>query len=410
MQVIQLVLWIVDSGFSKNMTSNLQLLRNFDKKLMGTVRFENDHFTAITGYGDYIQGNLTIRHVYYIEGLEDDDLLIGSHDSNLYTISIYEMAASSPVCLMSRATSIKSWLWHHRLYHFNFGTINQLTSQDLVDGLPKFKYNKDHLCSACEQEFDGNVFYNPPETPMFKEAESSSTFHDPSNMHEFHQKHHSSDRWTKNHLIEQVIDDPSRPGVMLIEEAHLEAFNFWEISYSVGRLKRKSVQPCQLRKLIFHMAQQVITAAQLVLRYHTIGRRNNYMVLQSIPCSTECKIVGQILLDHLLSYALTATADVPTVYLQQFWRRVSKVPVETLENLFVAPVNIETIEAFMNRVAYQVSLIKIDEDYHSIKDDTPLVSMYTIGNVLVRGMLIPDAFLTKESRATLRSMRRCLCL
>ncbi|GJU97095.1 integrase, catalytic region, zinc finger, CCHC-type containing protein [Tanacetum coccineum] len=104
---------------------------------MGTVRFGNDHFAAITGYGDY--------------NLEGDDLLTGSRDLNLYTISISEIAASSPVCLMSRATSIKSWLWHRRLSHLNFGTINQLTSTDLVDGLSKFKYNKDHLCSACEQ-------------------------------------------------------------------------------------------------------------------------------------------------------------------------------------------------------------------------------------------------------------------
>ncbi|GKE04543.1 retrovirus-related pol polyprotein from transposon TNT 1-94 [Tanacetum coccineum] len=179
-KVIQLVLWIVDSGCSKHMTGNLQLLRNFVEKFMGTVRFGNDHFAAITGYGDYVQGNLTICHVYYVEGLghnlfsvgqfcdgdlevafrsntcyvrnlEGDDLLTGSRDSNLYTISISEMAASSPVCLMSRATSTKSWLWHRRLSHLNFGTINQLTSHDLVDGLLKFKYNKNHLCSACEQ-------------------------------------------------------------------------------------------------------------------------------------------------------------------------------------------------------------------------------------------------------------------
>ncbi|GKC72345.1 hypothetical protein Tco_1118228 [Tanacetum coccineum] len=76
---------------------------------------------------------------------------------------------------------------------------------------------------------------------------------------------------------------------------------------------------------MFHMAQQVIPAAQLVPRVHTTGRCNNYAV-QSITCSLECKIVGQILLDHPLNYALTATADVPVVYLQQFWRMVSKVP------------------------------------------------------------------------------------
>ncbi|GJZ07538.1 hypothetical protein Tco_0541331 [Tanacetum coccineum] len=56
-----------------------------------------------------------------------------------------------------------------------------------------------------------------------------------------------------------------------------------------------------------------------------IGRCNNYVVLQSIPCSPECKIVGQILLDHPLSYALTATVEVLIVYLQQFWKTVSKV-------------------------------------------------------------------------------------
>ncbi|GKB57150.1 hypothetical protein Tco_0913336 [Tanacetum coccineum] len=45
-----------------------------------------------------------------------------------------------------------------------------------------------------------------------------------------------------------------------------------------------------------------------------------------IPCSPECKIVGQILIDHPLSYALIATVDVPSVYLQHFWKTVSKVP------------------------------------------------------------------------------------
>ncbi|GJX09690.1 retrovirus-related pol polyprotein from transposon TNT 1-94 [Tanacetum coccineum] len=78
---------------------------------------------------------------------------VTSHESNLYTISISEMTTSSPVCLMSRATSTKSWLWHRRLSHLNFGTVNQLTSKDLVDGLLKFKYNKYHVLSACEQEF-----------------------------------------------------------------------------------------------------------------------------------------------------------------------------------------------------------------------------------------------------------------
>ncbi|GKE24820.1 integrase, catalytic region, zinc finger, CCHC-type containing protein, partial [Tanacetum coccineum] len=192
--VVQIVLWVVDSGCSKHMTGDRSLLRNFIEKFMGTVRFGNDNFAAITGYGDYIHGNITICHVYYVEGLghnlfsvgqfcdgdlevafrsntcyvrnlEGDDLLTGGRDSNLYTISISDMAASSPVCLMSKATSTKSWLWHRRLSHLNFGTINDLTRLDLVDGLPKFKYGKDHLCSACERGKSKKASHPPKLVP-----------------------------------------------------------------------------------------------------------------------------------------------------------------------------------------------------------------------------------------------------
>ncbi|GKB11709.1 integrase, catalytic region, zinc finger, CCHC-type containing protein [Tanacetum coccineum] len=104
---------------------------------MGTVLFGNDNFAAITGYGDYIQGNITIFHVYYVEG---DDLLTGGRESNLYTISISDMAASSPVCLMSKSTSTNH-------------------------GLPKFKYGKDHLCSACERGKSKKASHPPKLVP-----------------------------------------------------------------------------------------------------------------------------------------------------------------------------------------------------------------------------------------------------
>ncbi|GKB81384.1 hypothetical protein Tco_0948279, partial [Tanacetum coccineum] len=272
------------------------------------------------------------------------------------------------------------------------------------------------------------------------------------------------------------------------------------------------------------MDQQIIPAAQLVPKFQGIRRCSNYAMLQSIPCSPECKIVGQILLDHPLIYALTATVDVPVVYLQKFWKTVSKVPdtkdtirfkldtqgivytvdmfrhtlqlpMENPDNPFVATVNIEIIESFMHTVSYQgvvdkvsafytkflaqqwqtmfkvfnrylttktsghdqtkinilqlfhavvnrtnvdyaallwwdfmncvsqkkdviqyphfIKLIiadlmkkfpsippRLEEDYHSIKDDIMLVSVYTMRNVTVRGFLIPNAFLTKEICAT----------
>nr|GEX68328.1 integrase, catalytic region, zinc finger, CCHC-type, peptidase aspartic, catalytic [Tanacetum cinerariifolium] len=907
-----LVLWIVDSECSKHMTGNLQLLRNFVKKFMGTVRFGNDHFAAITAYGDYVQGNLMIGHVYYVEGLghnlflvgqfcdgdlevafrsntcyvrnlKGDDLLTGSRDSNLYTISIFKMTASSPVCLMSKATSTKSWLWHCRLSHLNFviiddyswytwvyflrtkdeapdmiiNFVNQVqrnlkaqiltiqtdngtefkndklwafysklgivyktsiaqtpqqngvverqnrtlveaarpilisskaqefmkmkpkadigifigyfgsslglriynrrtkkitetihvkfdkltamaskcnnlqpetncsnfqdsskdsqsvpsksdldnlfgplyeeyyaTSSQEVSGnsaantldnentsssssivikqddapqivssseeqvatkpnSPVLNANADEFVQEDVVDFDRNMFHNPPQTHVFEVADS--TYQDPSNMYEFHQKHCTTDKWTKNHPIEEVIGDPLKSvmtrkrlqtdaevlkqiwknktdakNTVIRNKSRLvakgygqeEGIDFEESFAPVARLEAVRIfvayaahknfpiyqmdvktaflngplkeevfvrqpdgfvdldfpnhiyhlkkalyglkqaqrawydklslfliliehhfikdlpkkhgmekydtittpmatnnldanlqgtpvdqslwyskdsgfelneyadadhawcndgckstsggiqflgdklvswsskkQDCTamssaeaeyehvekgtielyfigteyqlvdlftkalpkkrfeflVHKIVFHMAQHVIPAAQFVPKYQPIERCNNYFVLQSIPCSPECKIIGKILLDHPFSYALTDIVDVPVVHLQQFWRTVSKVPgpeetiklmlntqefvytgdtfrdilhlpVETPDNPFVAPVNIKTIKAFMNKVGYQGVVDKmkkfpeipqrIEEDYHSIKDDISLETVF----------------------------------
>ncbi|GKG33931.1 hypothetical protein Tco_0434090, partial [Tanacetum coccineum] len=137
---------------------------------------------------------------------------------------------------------------------------------------------------------------------------------------------------------------------------------------------------------VFIMAQQpqqqVIPADQLVTKYQRIGRCNNFAILQNIPCSEECKIVGILLVDHALSHALTATANVPVVYLQRFWKTVSKVPntkdtirftieketltytvdmfwdtlklpVETPENPFIVPIDLKYIPRFLRIISYK---------------------------------------------------------
>ncbi|GJS62505.1 retrovirus-related pol polyprotein from transposon TNT 1-94 [Tanacetum coccineum] len=141
--VLQIVLWYLDSGCSKHMTGDRSQLRNFVNKFIGTVRFGNDHFGAIMGYGDYVIGDSVISRVYYVEGLGhnlffvrqfyDSDLEVafrkhscyvrdtdgvelikGSRGSNLYTISVEDMMKSSPICLLSKASKNKSWLWHRQ--------------------------------------------------------------------------------------------------------------------------------------------------------------------------------------------------------------------------------------------------------------------------------------------------------
>nr|GFA61342.1 integrase, catalytic region, zinc finger, CCHC-type, peptidase aspartic, catalytic [Tanacetum cinerariifolium] len=67
--IVQICLWIIDSGCSKHMTGNHALLTNFVEKFLGTVRFGNNDFSVIAGYGDVVIGSMSIKKVYYVEGL-----------------------------------------------------------------------------------------------------------------------------------------------------------------------------------------------------------------------------------------------------------------------------------------------------------------------------------------------------
>ncbi|GJZ00001.1 retrovirus-related pol polyprotein from transposon TNT 1-94 [Tanacetum coccineum] len=88
------------------------------------------------------------KNTCFIHNLEGVDLLSGSQDTNLYTISLDDMLKKSSICLLSKASKTKSWLWHHRLSHLNFGTLNKLAKYGLARGIPRLKFQKDHLCSA----------------------------------------------------------------------------------------------------------------------------------------------------------------------------------------------------------------------------------------------------------------------
>nr|GEW13588.1 integrase, catalytic region, zinc finger, CCHC-type, peptidase aspartic, catalytic [Tanacetum cinerariifolium] len=97
-------------------------------------------------------GNLEFafrQHTCFIHNLKGDDILTGSRGNNLYTLSLGDMMASSPIGILSKALNTNSWLWHRRLSHLNFGAINYLARHGLVRGLPKLKFKKDHMYSAC---------------------------------------------------------------------------------------------------------------------------------------------------------------------------------------------------------------------------------------------------------------------
>nr|GEY29089.1 retrovirus-related Pol polyprotein from transposon TNT 1-94 [Tanacetum cinerariifolium] len=154
----------------------------------------NDHVAVIMGFDDLQWANTLITKVYFVKGLvhnlfsvgqfydsdlevtfrrnacfiknlEGVDLLKGDRSINLYTINLHDMASASPIYLMACASSTKSWLWHQRLSHLNFDTINDLAKNNLVSGLSKFKYHKEYLCPSCEQGKSKRASHPPKPVP-----------------------------------------------------------------------------------------------------------------------------------------------------------------------------------------------------------------------------------------------------
>nr|GEY33944.1 Gag-Pol polyprotein [Tanacetum cinerariifolium] len=280
-----------------------------------TVRFRNDHFAAITGYGDYVQGNPTICHLYYVEGLghnlfsvgqfsdgdlelafcsntcyvwnlEGDDLLTGSCESNLYTISISELAASSltPYELVrGRKSNVQYFRMFRSLCYpindhddlrkmkpkadieyyalstsevSNNSAANTLDDEDIPSSSSIIFEDSDALQIVTSSDepitqessisvlethsdeqiqkdvagLDGNTITHSYEIPKLEEAESSLNYQDPSNMHDFHQQHRYTDKWTKNHPIEQeVMLDHSWIESMQDEFNHFKRLDVWEL-------------------------------------------------------------------------------------------------------------------------------------------------------------------------------------
>nr|GEU40315.1 hypothetical protein [Tanacetum cinerariifolium] len=146
--LVEIVLFIVDSGCSKYMMGNLKLLINFVEKFLGTIKFRNDQIASIFGYGDLVQGAVTIKRVYYVEGLNHKLFFVGQFCDADLEVSFWK--STCYIRDLKGNDLLIAWLWHRRLSHLNFDTINLLSKNDIVVGLPKLKFAKDHLCSSCE--------------------------------------------------------------------------------------------------------------------------------------------------------------------------------------------------------------------------------------------------------------------
>nr|GFC17212.1 hypothetical protein [Tanacetum cinerariifolium] len=128
---------IIDSGCLKHMTGNCALLMNFVKKFLGTVRFGNNDFAVITGYGDVVIGSMTIKKVYYVEGLGHNLFSIGQ-----FCEKGLEVTFQKSTCFVRNEDGVDLLTGDRS---------SNLYTIALKEGLPKMKFKKDHLCSTCEQ-------------------------------------------------------------------------------------------------------------------------------------------------------------------------------------------------------------------------------------------------------------------
>ncbi|GJW41258.1 hypothetical protein Tco_0067103 [Tanacetum coccineum] len=196
------------------MTGNLSLLCNFVKKYLGTVHFSNDQFAPILGYGDLVQGNITIKRVYYVEGLnhslfsvgqfcdadlevafrkstyfvrdlQGNDFLTGNRGTDLYTISLQETTSSTLICLMAKASptqagvmaskAFSSQLRLHQLAFKErccdwFTKIEDETPEVLKDFLTMIQRNLQALVISVRTD-RGTEFLNKTLNAFFKEED-----------------------------------------------------------------------------------------------------------------------------------------------------------------------------------------------------------------------------------------------
>ncbi|GJY10366.1 retrovirus-related pol polyprotein from transposon TNT 1-94 [Tanacetum coccineum] len=103
--------------------------------------------------GQFCDADLEVafrKSTCFVRDLLGNNLLTSNRESDLYTISLQETTSPTHICFMAKALPTQAWLWHQRLSHLNFDTINLLSKKDIVVGLPKLKYVKHQLCSSCE--------------------------------------------------------------------------------------------------------------------------------------------------------------------------------------------------------------------------------------------------------------------
>ncbi|GJW88517.1 ribonuclease H-like domain-containing protein [Tanacetum coccineum] len=143
---------VIDSGCSRHMTGNMSYLTDYEEIDGGYVAFGgNPKGGKITGKGTIKTGNLDFENVYFLPD-ESHVLLKVPRKNNMYSVDLKNIVPKGGLtCLFAKATSDESELWHRRLGHINFKTMNKLVKGNLVRGLPSKLFENTQTCVAFQK-------------------------------------------------------------------------------------------------------------------------------------------------------------------------------------------------------------------------------------------------------------------
>ncbi|GKC88133.1 putative ribonuclease H-like domain-containing protein [Tanacetum coccineum] len=179
---------VIDSGCSRHMTGNMSYLTDYEEIDGGYIAFGgNPKGGKITRKCTIKTNNLDFENVYFVRELkfnlfsvsqicdkknsvlfndtecivlslnfklidESQVLLRVPRKNNMYSVDLKNIVPKGGLtCLFAKATSDESKLWHRRLGHLNFKTMNKLVKGNLVRGLPSKLFENDQTCVACQK-------------------------------------------------------------------------------------------------------------------------------------------------------------------------------------------------------------------------------------------------------------------
>ncbi|GJV97308.1 retrovirus-related pol polyprotein from transposon TNT 1-94 [Tanacetum coccineum] len=169
---IRMSIWYLDSGCTRHITGVKSYLHKYVNQPGPKVVLGDDSTGTTEGYGSIKCNGIVFTKFYekreIIFNSNKEVVMIDPRVRDVYVLDMTSSAQES--CFFAKASENLNWLWHKRLAHLNFKTINKLAKQNLVIGLPSLVFSKDKPCSSCENGKQHRASFKIKQTSSIKKC------------------------------------------------------------------------------------------------------------------------------------------------------------------------------------------------------------------------------------------------